>query len=82
MRLEVARMAADKLNDLPLAAEVYEGVRAADPVDREAWEPLVTVYRRMGDSQRLADLLGAVVDFVEEPRERARLRFERARHGR
>jgi tetratricopeptide (TPR) repeat protein len=79
LRLEVAVIAADKLNDLALAAEVYEAVRVIDPVDREAWEPLVSVYRRMGESQKLADLLGTVVDFVEEAPERARLRFERVR---
>jgi tetratricopeptide (TPR) repeat protein len=79
LRLEVAAIAADKLNDLGLAAELYETVRAIDPVDREAWEPLVAVYRRMGAHQKLADLLGVVVDFVEEAPERARLRLERLR---
>ena len=79
LRLEVAAIAADKLDDLPLAAEVYEVVRAADPVDREAWEPLVGVYRRIGEAQKLADLLATVVEFVEDPHERARLRFDRVR---
>ena len=79
LRLEVAAIAADKLEDLALAAEVYEVVRAADPVDREAWEPLVAVYRRMGDHAKLADLLATVVAYVEDAPERAKLRFERVR---
>jgi golgin subfamily B member 1 len=79
LRLEVAALAADKLNDLALAAEVYEVLRSADPVDREAWEPLLGVYRRLGDAQKLSDLLAKVVDYVEDAPERARLRFERVR---
>jgi tetratricopeptide (TPR) repeat protein len=76
---EVARLAADRLGDLALAAETYETLRQVDPADREVWEPLLVVYRRLGDARKLADLLGAVVDFVEDVRERARLRLERVR---
>ena len=51
----------------------------ADPADREAWEPLAAVYRRMNDARKLADLLGTVVDYVDDARERGRLRLERVR---
>jgi tetratricopeptide (TPR) repeat protein len=79
LQFEVARLAADKLEDLALAAETYEALRRTDPADREAWEPLAAVYRRLGDARKLADLLGAVVDYVDDVRERARLRLERVR---
>jgi tetratricopeptide (TPR) repeat protein len=76
---EVARLAADRLSDLPLAAETYESLRTTDPADREAWEPLAAVYRRMGDTSKLAAMLGDVVEYVDDVRERARLRLERVR---
>ena len=77
LEFEAASIAADKLGDLASAAEIYEALRAVDPADREAWEPLVAVYRRLGDARKLADLLGAVVEYVEDIGERGRLRLER-----
>jgi tetratricopeptide (TPR) repeat protein len=76
---EVARLAADKLDDLALAAETYESLRARDPADREAWEPLAEVYRRQRRPQQLADSLASVVDFVDDIAERSRLRLERVK---
>jgi tetratricopeptide (TPR) repeat protein len=79
LSFEVARLAADQLGDLALAAETYEALHQADPADREAWEPLVAVYRRMDETRKLADLLGTVVEFVDDRSERGRLRLERVR---
>jgi hypothetical protein len=79
LSFEVARLAADRLEDLALAAETYEILHRTDPADREAWEPLAAVYRRMNETRKLADLLGTVVDYVDDPRERGRLRLERVR---
>ena len=79
LEFEVARLAADKLDDLTLAAETYESLRSRDPADREAWEPLAEVYRRSGAAQRLADLLASVVDYIDDVTERSRLRLERTR---
>ncbi len=79
LKFEAARIAADKLEDLALAAEAYEALHRADPADREAWEPLLAVYRKSGDGRKVVELLGAVVDYVEDAAERARLRLERVR---
>jgi tetratricopeptide (TPR) repeat protein len=79
LSFEVAHLAADKLGDLALAAETYEELHQADPADREAWEPLAEVYRRMDETRKLADLLGTVVEYVDDTRERGRLRLERVR---
>jgi tetratricopeptide (TPR) repeat protein len=79
LEFEVAHLAADKLEDMPLAAETYESLHRADPADREAWQPLAAVYRKLGDAQRLADLLGKVADYVDDAAERSRLRLERVR---
>ena len=79
LEFDAARLAADKLGDLKLAAETYEKLHRGDPADREAWEPLIGVYRRLGDAQRLVDLLGSVVEYIEDLAERGRLRLERVR---
>ncbi len=79
LEFEAAHIAADKLGDLVFAAEIYRALRDADPADREAWMPLVDVYRRLGDTRKLADLLASVVDYVEDLAERGRLRLERVR---
>jgi tetratricopeptide (TPR) repeat protein len=84
LEFEVARIAAERLGDLALAAKTYEGLHRADPADRETWEALAEVYRRIGDAQKLTDLLATVVDYVEDVSERTRLRLERVRtmvHG-
>ncbi len=79
LEFEAARIAADQLGDLLFAAEIYGALRGVDPADREAWAPLVDVYRRLGDSRKLAELLASVVDYVEDLGERSRLRLERVR---
>jgi len=79
LEFEVAHIAAERLGDFTLAAETYESLHRSDPADREAWEPLAAVYRRLGEARKLADLLAAVVDYVDDSRERARLRLERVR---
>ena len=79
LSFEVARLAAERLGDFALAAETYEALRLADPADREAWEPLAAAYRRLGEVRKLADLLGTVVEYVEDVHERGRLRLERVR---
>jgi tetratricopeptide (TPR) repeat protein len=79
LEFEVARIAAEQLGDLALAAETYEALHRRDAADREAWEPLVAVYGRLGDDRRLAELLGSVVEVVDDVAERGRLRLERVR---
>ncbi len=77
--LRVARDAAGPLQDLPRAARIYEDLRLREPADREVWEPLADVYRRMADGARLAALIEDTVPLIDSPDERARLRLERAR---
>jgi tetratricopeptide (TPR) repeat protein len=79
LQFEVARVAADRLDDAALAAETYETLHAGDPADREAWEPLAALYRRLGEWRKLATLLSEVVETVDGAAERGRLRLERVR---
>ena len=72
-------LAAGALDDLALAARTYEGLHARDPGNRAVWEPLLTVYRRLGDEGRLEALIEESVSNVFDPADRKHLRMERAR---
>lgn len=78
---EVADLAANALGDLHLAAQTYEDLRLDDPEDRSAWEPLLGVYERMNEHEKVATLLGQVADVVDDPAERSRLRLRRVELG-
>jgi tetratricopeptide (TPR) repeat protein len=77
--MDVASLAAGPLNDLRLASEVYETLRVRDPSDRTVWEPLLDVYRMLGDRAALARLIDETVGHVYDRNARNRLRMERAR---
>jgi lipopolysaccharide biosynthesis regulator YciM len=79
LHLRVAALATDPLQDLGLAARAYEALVERDTADREAWEPLLELYRRAGEHRKLADLIGRVLEVVDDPKELSRLRFERVR---
>lgn len=78
---EVAGLASGPLGDLRLAATIYEELHERDPVDRDAWELLLDVYRRTNDFDKLVTLIQEIVGYVEDPGERSKLRLERVRVG-
>ena len=77
--LEAAAIAAGDLADLPRAARLLEELRSREPAEREIWQPLAEVYRRLGDRERLAALLDETAKILDSASERAELRLERAR---
>ena len=77
--LHVASLAAGPLGDLERAARLYDELRRREPADRDAWEPLAEVYRKLGDAPRLSALIEDTVPLVDGVAERGRLRLERAR---
>lgn len=79
LALQLGALAAGPLDDLDLAAEVYESLRARDASERAVWEPLMDVYRRRGDTARLEALIDETVANVFELDARIHLRLERAR---
>jgi golgin subfamily B member 1 len=79
LRFESARLAAMALGDLELSAQLYEALLAQDQADRDAWEPLLDVYQRLARHDKLAELLGKVVDYVDDPSHRSKLRLDRVR---
>lgn len=78
---EVATLAKGPLDDLHLASSILEELHERDATDRDAWEPLLDVYRRMNDHEKLSALIEEVASYVDEPSERSRLRLERVRLG-
>ncbi len=76
--LSVASRANTDLQDYSRAARIYGALREDDPADREVWEPLCDVYRKLGDTALLAKLIFETAPLVEELEDRARLRVERA----
>lgn len=79
LELQVAALAAGPLGDLGLAARTYEALHARDPGNRAAWEPLLGVYRALGDEAKLEALIEETVSHVFDPADRNHLRMERAR---
>lgn len=76
---EVAGLASGPLSDLRLAATIYEELHERDPVDRDAWELLLDVYRRTSDFDKLVALIAEIVGYVDDGAERSKLRLERVR---
>lgn len=76
---DVAGLASGPLDDLRLAASIYEELHERAPEDRDAWELLLDVYRRLGDYSKLVALLARIVDFIDDPGERSKVRLERVK---
>ena len=76
---EVAGLASGPLGDLRLAGTIYEELHERDPVDRDAWELLLDIYRRTSDFDKLVSLIQEIVGYVEDRAERSKLRLERVK---
>ena len=76
--LDVARLSASRLGDVERAARVYSSLLERDATDREAWEPLLALYRRSGDRERLIALIETTWPLVDSLADRGRLMFEEA----
>ncbi|MCU0690287.1 MAG: tetratricopeptide repeat protein, partial [Polyangiaceae bacterium] len=79
LTLEAARIAAESIGDMELAATTYETLLQRDPGDPAIWKPLLHVLRQLGDADRLERLLNATALAVSDPQERKDLRLEHAR---
>jgi lipopolysaccharide biosynthesis regulator YciM len=77
--IEAAQIAAGPLGDLQLAAASYEQLLEREPSERAVWEPLLEVYRQLGEHQKLSACIERLIENVYDVGERNRLRVERAR---
>lgn len=62
------------------ASELYEFLRQRNPSDPEVWRPLISLYRDIGDSNRLQDVITATLPTLTDPAERNNLRMQHARY--
>jgi tetratricopeptide (TPR) repeat protein len=72
-------IALDRLSSPRTAADVYERLLAKDRHDREVWQPLLDLYRRIGDEDVLADKLRDAIECAFDAPWRMALRMERAK---
>ena len=75
---EAAKVYATKLGDDAGATKMFEEIFEADPFDKVAAEALRGLYRKSGRFQDLVDLLGRMIDVVDQPDARTALRLELA----
>jgi tetratricopeptide (TPR) repeat protein len=76
--LEVAKRAASEIGDSERAIRIYTTLLEREPADRQVWEPLLDLYRRLGAKARLVTLIDQTVPLVESQADRSRLRLEQA----
>ncbi|MEZ4404089.1 MAG: tetratricopeptide repeat protein [Kofleriaceae bacterium] len=57
-----------------LAAEMYELLRERTPAEPAVWGPLVALYQRIGDSDRLASVVTSTLPHLADAGERNQLR--------
>ncbi len=73
MRIATRALAHRKID---LAAEVYEFLRERKPADRAVWQPLLTIYRELGDGDRLGSVVSSTLPNLMTAAERNALRVE------
>jgi tetratricopeptide (TPR) repeat protein len=64
---------------IDLAADVYEFLRERSPADRAVWQPLLSIYRELGDADRLGSVISSTLPNLITPAERNALRLEHVR---
>ncbi len=73
-----ATIAKDKLEDKALAARIYAELFDREPADREIWQPLVELYRDLGDGAALGKVIEQLIPLLEAVEDRSRMRLELA----
>ncbi len=76
MRIATRALAHRKVD---LAADVYEFLRDRSPSERAVWQPLLTIYRELGDGDRLGSVISSTLPNLITAGERNALRLEHAK---
>jgi tetratricopeptide (TPR) repeat protein len=79
LAFELATLACAPGGDLEVAALALERLRERDPADRRVWEPLLDVYQRIGDLERLGAHVAATLEALLDPVDRNAVRLSQAR---
>ncbi len=80
LSLRLAALASGEGGDLGTAAEVYERLLEPDPTNRQVFEPLLAVYHRLGDEDRMANMVRNLLDALLDPEPRNAVRMKWAEH--
>lgn len=78
LEVQLAGFAAEA-GELETAAEVYERLLEVDLTDVAIWGPLLDVYARAGNEDRIHDLVAQLIDALLDPGLRNRARMVKAR---
>jgi tetratricopeptide (TPR) repeat protein len=76
----LARKAATSPDHHGLAADMFELLRERAPGDRTIWEPLLELYRAMGDGDRVTSLISMTLPHIADAGERGSLRRGHAQY--
>lgn len=78
---EIAELASSGsgAGDPRLAAKLFERLRERDPTAREAWQPLVEIYRKLGEIGALERVVRETMDGLQDAADRNALRVELGR---
>ncbi|MCA9661138.1 MAG: tetratricopeptide repeat protein [Myxococcales bacterium] len=71
---EIIELALSDDGDPSLAVKLYERFLERDSAERAIWEPLMALYRRLGDIDRLERMVSDIIDGIQEPGDRNLLR--------
>lgn len=75
---EVAELAAGPQGDLTLAARLYENLLERHTASRDIWEPLVDIYIKLGDIDRLDCFVNETLDSLQDMADRNTIRLKLA----
>ncbi|HJL21950.1 MAG TPA: tetratricopeptide repeat protein, partial [Polyangiaceae bacterium LLY-WYZ-15_(1-7)] len=79
LQRQLAEVAAGEGGDLEIAGDVYAQLLELDPTDATIWRPLLQVYIRQGNEDRLNDLVIQLIDALLEPSLRNEARLAKAK---
>lgn len=74
----IAEKIATEGGDITLVGKLYEHLLERDSTSRAVWEPLCQIYRKLGDVERLENMVGEILDGLQRPQDRNYLRRELA----
>jgi len=75
----LAQAVSGERGDLTLAVKIYEGLRQRKQGSRAIWEPLVELYRKLGELGPLTGLVDEAIGEIEDRTERNALRLDLVR---
>ena len=79
LKLRLATCLADDQNDAAQALQIFEELFRSAPVDGRVWRPLLSIYRTLGATQRVEEVIDLISDDVTDEADLEALKLERVR---